>query len=171
MIYKIHKGRRRPRWWWKDIRLWHHKMSLSYRVMFDFDSAYDINGPDYEDVNKLFGIGYLWNHKVDSVRFGWNYNRDNGRINLFAYTHINGVMSFIKLCEVKRGVWYDLTIEVMQDRYYFGVTDAKSGLPISMPINYVKKTHDKQWSYQLHPYFGGTWPAPHLITLEMIRRW
>jgi hypothetical protein len=171
MTYTIHKGYHRARWWFKDIKVWRQKTSLSYRVMFGFNTAYDLHSDDNADVNKLFGIGYFWNHKTDSVRFGWNFNRDNGRISLFAFTHVNGVMDFIKLCDINRGVWYDLSIEVMQDRYYFGVNNAATGLPITLPVNFVKKTHHKHWCYLLHPLFGGNQPAPHLTTIEMIRRW
>lgn len=142
---------------------------MTYRVTFDFTANYDLQCDDNDDVNKLFGFGYFWNRK-ESARFGWNYNLQTGKINLFAYTHVNGEMSFQKLCEINRSYLYDLTLEELSDRYFFNVKDARSGLPVTLAVNSVSKMHQKKWSYHLGLFFGGNQKAPHSITVEITKK-
>lgn len=170
MKFTIKKGRHRPGNWWKCIRIWCNKKSLSYRVTFDFTANYDLQGPDNDDVNKLFGFGYFWNLHKESARFGWNYNLQTGKVNLFAYTYVNGQRSFTKLCEISRTYLYDLTLIELPDRYVFDVKDGRTGLPITLTINSVSKLHHKKWSYHLGLYFGGNQKAPHSITVEMTKK-
>jgi hypothetical protein len=172
MILTIHKGKRRPSGWWKLLRLWYGKRSITRLVWFDQTAKYELPAADQPDTNKLFGIGFLWNRK-HSARFCWNWNPDTDKVNLFAYYHragmkdslnVNGAMDFIKLMELDRFKFYRLTIRVKPGIYQFIVS--KSG---SLPgkTTEVSSGHNKKLSYWLGPYFGGTRKAPNNINIEM----
>jgi hypothetical protein len=168
MTFNIHTGKHRPGNWWKCIRLWYNKKSITRNVLFDFSAKYDLPGDDQNDVNKLFGIGYFPNHHKNSARFGWNWNINVGKINLFAYTWIDGHMSFTKLCELNPHVKYELTLVVFKSSYNFSVYDTrKQNVASSFAIPHNNKC---KWCFWLGIYFGGNKPAPHPITIEMKKK-
>jgi hypothetical protein len=173
MIFTTHKGKRRPAGWWKRLRLWRNKKTISVLVMFDQSAQYKLPADDQADTNKLFGLGFLWNRKY-SARFCWNWNEQTHKINLYAYFHragmtdsanVNGAMDFVKLMELELFQFYRLSLRVRPDNYEFLVS-SQSGQLEHKSIK-VSKGHKKRWSYWLGPYFGGTRKAPHDITFIM----
>lgn len=173
MTYTIHKGNHRPRWWF--FRLWpwfgYKVKSVSRKVCFAQNCWYQFKPPfgrerhpDQDDVNKLFGIGYMWNRK-NSARFGWNYNIATENINLFAYYHFNGNVEFTKICEVSIGINYLMILNIHSESYSFSVVNMVDG-SAEQPID-IRKRHDKEFSYNLGPYFGGNQKAPRDITIEI----
>lgn len=159
MILIIHRGKHRPSGWIRQLRVWFNKKSISRRVSFYSSCAYDLKGDDQADVNKLFGLGYLWNKK-DSARFGWNYSLITGKINIYAYVHLSGVVSFNKVCDVPMGAPTRMTIYINDHSYFFSVTNYAGKEVASTSID---KPHKKKLSYALGLYFGGNRVAPQDI--------
>ena len=167
MKQTIHTGHRKPRWWAFILFPWlaHDKKSVSRKVTFGLNCVYDLEGEEDDlDVNKIFGLGYLWN-KDDSARFGWNYNNITNRVDLFAYYHVNGLRDFTKICSVSVGLQYLMILNINDQSYSFSVASISTGDEIGNHI--VIKTHKKKWSYNMGMYFGGTLKAPHDITIEI----
>jgi hypothetical protein len=165
MISTIKKGKHRPGNWWRCLALWHKQNNISRQVAFDYSAKYLLPAEDTDDVNKLFGIGYLWNHHKESARFGWDWNDDKSTINLFAYTYVGGKRDFRKICEINRYVKYRLAIEVYPDGYEFTVFDINKSM--MMRSLFVVHHHKKKWSFHLGLFFGGNRTAPHPITIEI----
>lgn len=167
MIATIHKGKRSPPWAWLKLFPWirHNVKSVSRKVVFHENCRYDLPGDEDDlDVNKIFGIGYLWDKK-ESARFGWNYNNVTGKVDLFAYYHVGGVRDFKKICEVEIGKEYLMILNIYEPSYSFAVWSVGDGLPCGDTM--IPKTHKKTWSYNMGDFFGGTFPAPHDITIEI----
>lgn len=167
MLATINKNHCRPRWWFFLLWPWigHDKKSVTRKVCFGFNCVYDLPGTDDDpDVNKIFGLGYLWD-KNNSARFGWNYNNQTAKVDLFAYYHVNGQRDFTKICEVVIGVQYLMILNIHDSSYSFSVVNLSNGLSIGNMT--ISKTHKKKWSYNQGMYFGGTQKAPHDITIEI----
>lgn len=158
--YTISKGKHaaKPRMW----AVWRNKKSLAYRVTFDLNCKYNLGLPDQLDVNKLFGIGYLWHHHKDSARFGWRYNPDKNRIELFAYCYRSGNRVIEYMTDVDFNRSYDLTIAVHFDSYLFTVR--KDG---GVFTKEVKHYHEKKIGYALDVYFGGNQTCPHQMNIYL----
>lgn len=169
--YKVKKGKHdfRP----FQFGLYYNKTSLFYKVKFDSSCRYDLGDEDQKDINKLFGLGYFsWFKSIshtDSARFGWNYNRDNDRINLYSYCYVNGNPNFDyynPICHCKIDQEYEMYLGISLNNYNFIVWEGNNILnegSISIPHN-----HKKKISFLLSPYFGGNKTAPHpmMISLE-----
>lgn len=169
MKYTIHKGKRKPPFWWLSFRLWFCKRSITRLVYFNTSAKYDLPGTDDDpDVNKLFGIGYLWNHHTDSARFGWNYDQILGKVNIFAYTYVNGVRSFTRICQVNKFNFYRMTLIIRDGQYFFQVSNPRKPEEYSRYI--TEFSHKKKFCVKLGLYFGGSKPAPHNITIEIKKR-
>ena len=143
-------------------------------VMFDSSAAYDLpEEEDDDDVNKLFGIGYInGGHHQDSARFGWNYNKETGKVRLFGYCYVNGKRIIQQICEVPRHKKVQCHISIaLSNYYYFVVYDADRNSrwmllgEVSIPFTYNKK-----WKYMLGCYFGGNQPAPHTIKIKIAKK-
>lgn len=169
MIYTIHKGNHRS---WPIIfgLLIHPWMERD--VVFDETSEYDLEGTeDDDDVNKLFGFGYInGGHHEDSARFGWNYNKQTGRRRLFAYCYVNGMRIIQEICEVLPHKRFRLLISIYQNnRYVFMVHDGNENWH-QVGISEVAFTHNKEFKYKLGCFFGGNNPSPHDIKIELKRK-
>lgn len=166
MVHTIHKGKHRA---FPPIIGLHLKPWMERDVVFDNTAAYDLPGStDDDDVNKLFGFGYInGGHHKDSARFGWNYNNKNGRIRLFAYCYVNGMRIIQELCEVLPHKKVRLIIsESLGGRYVFSAHDGYNNW-WQMGVANIGFTHKKKWKYKLGCYFGGNNPAPQTITIKI----
>lgn len=166
MTITIHNNHRRPLWWIFLLWPWigRNKKSITREVCFGLNCDYDLQGTEDDfDVNKIFGIGYLWD-KNDSARFGWNYNNDTKKVDLFAYYHIDGNRDFTKIGECTIGISYIMILNIRDLSYSFSVVNTNTGLSAEMSI---PKTHKKKWSFNQGMYFGGTLKAPHDITIQI----
>lgn len=167
MKLTIHTNHRRPPWWIFLLWPWFacEKKSIARQVCFFPNCKYDLPGiEDDLDVNKLFGIGYFWN-KRESARFGWNYNNQTSKIDLFAYTHRGGQVDFVRICELMVASNYLLILNVHDLSYSFEVINLKDSEAVGL-LN-ISKAHKKKLSYNLGLYFGGTQKAPHDVTIEI----
>jgi len=161
MTYTIKKGRHRSG---LKIGLYWNKKCIAYKVMFDNSCKYHINGEDQQDINKLFGVGYLPTHHKDSARFGWRYNEDVNKVELFAYCYVNGKRQIKQIVTIPLNRWFDAEIKVYSDHYFFTIT--YNGIQYR---DIIKKTHSKKIGYRLNPFFGGNNPAPKTINIEIKR--
>lgn len=129
---------------------------LCYDVTFTNSCAYNI-GKEQEDINKLFGIGYLPHHHCNSVRFGWRYHINSNKIELFAYSYINSSRS-----------WDFLTFVNLNDKIRCRMQINRSGHALSIDeysLPHIVNLKPKKMGYILSPYFGGNTTAPHDIEI------
>ena len=157
ITYTIKKGRHysTPRL----FKLWFKSKPLSYRISFDQSCRYDI-GAEQGDINKLFGIGFIWHHQ-DSARFGWVYNKEADKIDIYAYCYVDGkrLAELFYSCGFDRS--YDFTIEPHFGSYIFKVRGT------TVYTKEIKHFHTKNICYPLMPYFGGTRKAPRDMHIHM----
>lgn len=150
----------------------HHDLQKMERVVeFDITAKYDHPGTyDDEDVNKLFGFGYMkGGHHEDSARVGWLWDVRTGKPNFMAYCYVNKERIIQPICEVFTNFKFLPCIEIINKRYQFSVYDAKNDYKNYGRVE-IPFTHDKTWSYQLGAFFGGQPPAPHDITIKISRK-
>lgn len=161
MKYKIPKGAHRARP--PLFGLWICKSIIQKQVCFTDSCRYDLPGADQFDTNKLFGIGYLFNHHVDSARFGWLWNPVKQKIEIAAYCYIGGERIIKTICEVDTNKEYVLKLRIVGGSYVFSVKEG-SYLINSCTIPF---SHKKKFGYPLGVYFGGSRKAPHSMAIEM----
>ncbi len=134
-------------------------------IRFDFSCKYDLVSDDQHDINKLFGIGYLWRqHKQDSARYGWHYDKLREKFILSAYCYVQGSRQVVYICEVVATKRYLLELKVLNGEYEFSVFHDDGYLISRQSVPFY---HKKNWSYALGPFFGGNRPAPHNMNFEM----
>jgi len=144
------------------IGLWLNKKTISYRVAFDLNCRYQFNNADQLDLNKLFGIGFLWSHHKDSARFGWRYNEDTNKIEVFTYCYVGGERISEYMTSLSFNRSYDFSITVEDDCYRFAVRKDNGTHGHTVFFN-----HRKRIAYPLGVYFGGNNPAPHSMNIYM----
>jgi hypothetical protein len=170
--FTIKKDKHRPNPWQriKQFAIWRNKKSMERIILFDITAKYELPIADQDDVNKLFGIGYLpGGHHKDSVRFGWNWNNETGRVRLFSYCYVNGERKIYELCEVINYHAWLLSIDVIGDVYSLTVRDALNTYYVVGGCD-VPFTHKKKLSYALGLFFGGNNAAPHDVNIKMKRK-
>jgi hypothetical protein len=139
---------------------WGNKI-LRYRVLFWKGCDYWLDGSDFMDTNKLFGVGYLPRHHMESARFGWRYD-NGGNIILSAYCYVNGERIINELCKVRLYQGVTCELHIAKTFYFFNVVQDEK----SIARQFVSKTHNKKFSYRLGVYFGGNQPAPQTMEIE-----
>ena len=142
---------------------------LSATVTFDSSCIYDIGKVDEQDWNKVIGLGFVGSkdqdvtvgippHQIDGARVGWRWNPQRGRIDLGAYTHVEGKRIDFKIAETALNTPTRLTIKIDYDRKLYQIM---GGRPIPF-------THNKTFAYKTGLYFGGNQPAPHRIRVKIV---
>ena len=145
-----------------------NKRIMARRVKFDLSCAYNLGNENQADINKLFGVGYLWNHHKDSARFGWNYNTETKKINIFAYCYVDRQRVYDKICEIELGKYYDLSLYLDKQDYTFYVKGDGDRLNIGEKVIHSPFC-EKVFGFLLGVYFGGNETAPHPMNLELIK--
>lgn len=139
---------------------------IQRKVMFLPSCKYELHGEDAEDINKLFGVGYLPTHHENSVRFGWRYNVDTNFIEVFSYCYVDGERLIKKLCDCYCGVDYYFNLLIGSRSYFLDVSRTSTpNTEIGQTI--VHKHHNKKLGYNLYPYFGGNQTAPRTIHIQI----
>lgn len=142
---------------------------VSATVTFDSSCIYDIGKVDEQDWNKVIGLGFVGSkdqdvtvgtppHQVDGARVGWRWNPQRGRIDLGAYTYVEGKRIDFKVAETALNTPTRLTIKIDYDRKLYQILGGK-------PIPF---THTKTFAYKAGLYFGGNQPAPHRIRVKIV---
>lgn len=139
---------------------------LSYDVIFDESAIYETQDPSNQaDINKLFGFSECNSNHIDnSIRFGWNWF--NNQLNIYAFQHQNGDISWVEMGNVELNKIYRYNIFLFEDYYELeieGLTAERLRLrrpTFSCEIGFY---------YRLFPYFGGNETAPQDIHIYMKR--
>ena len=161
--FNIKRGRHFCRWWWTKLfhPRWNHK---KWNIVFILsDNCYwtPPRNPDDNDINKLYGCGFGFNHHKNSWRIGWNpiFNKTNC-FNLYAYVYDEQDGHISKLIgEVKANKPYAVMVETIGDKYWYTCLDL--GAFIDLPN--VNKDYKLQ--FDLYFYAGGNNTAIHDMTL------
>jgi hypothetical protein len=161
VIYRIHKNHHRA--WPPHLAIWHNKYAIRKLVSFGYGCNYDLHSEDQEDTNKLFGIGYLWNHHEESARFGWLFK--DGKIQINAYLYIGGERSIDMLCMVPLNAKIEYHLMINPGYYTFKVKNPVNGIILAERDFHF--SHKKKWSFPLGVYFGGNRTAPQKMDIEM----
>lgn len=165
MTFSFKKGkyRARPLYWLHWFPLLVKPREIRRSVIFNYSTKYDLGTDDQYDVLKLFGCRF-GRRRRDSARFGWRFEPKVNKFFLYAYTYVNGVRNFEKICECVANFSYECTIKYQPGYYFFSVKNEKGSI---LGQTVVKNYHSKEIAWLLGPYFGGTTPAPHDMTLTL----
>lgn len=114
------------------------KKTMTITAKFDFNCLYDPT--QFDQINKLAGFSRGINLHESSVRIGWSVEAANPTmIMLWHYEYAHGVrLDPVKIKYVSPGETFTLELS---GGSWFG--------------------------YRLYPYFGGTKPAPHDMTISV----
>lgn len=130
---------------------------LQFTVRFDSSAIYTSNAASNQgDINKLYGFAEEGGHHENSARFGWNW--ENSKLNLFAYSYIEGERHSLPLGEAIIDKEYSCTIRLAPDAYIFNFNSNTRSISRSLNSNIAT-------GYLLYPYFGGDETAPHEIRI------
>lgn len=135
--------------------------SLRFEAKFDASAQYLFRDEGFQDSkNKLLGFADCNSlHHENSARFGWQWY--NNQLEIYAYCYVNSqrVEKFIGIVKLNEVNLYELFIT--EDSYIFQLNQ---GSPVAIERGSVCSTGVY---YMLWPYFGGTLPAPHDVTIAV----
>ncbi|HYC86464.1 MAG TPA: hypothetical protein VEB86_14625 [Chryseosolibacter sp.] len=134
---------------------------LRFEATFDQSAIYDFNDQAMQtNKNKLMGFADCNSmHHENSARFGWQWY--NNQLEIYAYCYVNGNRVEEFLGTVQPGVVNNYEIELTADAYVFYLNNEQ--------ITSIGRSVDcdKGAYYLLYPYFGGSLPAPHDVTIDI----
>lgn len=133
------------------------KKECSITKTFNFSNSclYHHGDADDYDINKLWGITFGINPLINSIRFGWNCENNDGNIELFVFRHTHGIMSYDKICTIKPETEYKYTIKILNGKARLFIDGGEEGC--------FTKEYDVNFSHFIvinKPYFGGNKCAP-----------
>lgn len=136
---------------------------LKYEICFSKNCIYNFGDIDDFDINKLFGISLGFHHK-NSIRFGWNIDKD--LIAIHSYCYKNGERFMNKLISIPTETIHTFEININNDYYELKIFNQNKNI-----IGWSKICKQKtiNWGYLLFPYFGGNKCAPHDMEIKMKR--
>ena len=147
------------------VGIWFGKKEIRRDITFFPSCKYNINDEDQEDTNKLFGIGYLPHHHIDSARFGWRYDVLQNKFIISAYCYVDEQRIIKELCTVDVMQTCTFIIKKEVDGYTFKVQPKH--LLYQVKSVFIPLYHTKYISYPLGFYFGGDKTAPHDMMIEI----
>ncbi len=134
---------------------------VSFMAKFDASARYHFDESGFQDSkNKLLGFSDCNSlHHENSARFAWQWYND--RLEIYAYCYVNSerVEQFIGVVEIDALNRYELSLT--ENAYIFQLNDSE---PVTIARGNVC---DSGVYYMLWPYFGGTLPAPHDVTIQI----
>jgi len=137
---------------------------FSYKIKFDKNCLYNLEGVDKWDINKLCGVNTSCGHHIQSARFGWRC-MDGKNIEILAYCYndkkrIGGFVDYI-LGTVKPGEIFECSIAIEDNEF---ILSLKKDSEIS--IKKLEKSNTSwKFKYFLFPFFGGNMTAPHKMNI------
>lgn len=135
--------------------------SLEFDAIFDASARYHFTDEGVQDSkNKLLGFSDCNSlHHENSARFAWQWFND--RLEIYAYCYVNSqrVEKFIGVVNTDEVNHYELSIQ--GEQYVFRLNHQE---PVSIERGSVCNAGVY---YMLWPYFGGTLPAPHNVTIQL----
>lgn len=130
----------------------------SFTARFDETAVYDLCNENQFDINKLMGFSDANSlHHDNSIRFGWNYNLETGRVDIFGYAYLDGERFYERITDIAIGQTTQFSILLTDESYELTVNGLDQ---LSIPRVVENK---KGIYYMLYPYFGGDEVAPHDI--------
>jgi hypothetical protein len=126
------------------------KKQISGNVEFIGDFYYHIE--KQKDSNKLIGLSDNFFHHQDSIRLGWRWSLEKGKIEIVVIIYSNKIRSIIPIDFIEENLKYDFKIEILNGYYKVNFNEI---------VRYFTRT--SKWSclrYKLNPYFGGITKAP-----------
>jgi hypothetical protein len=137
--------------------------TLTFYATFDYTAVYDLGDNALQtNKNKLMGFSDCNSmHHQNSARFAWQWY--GGRLEIYAYCYVNGARVEKYIGTVAIGSRNRYSIRCLQNHYEFSLNGEE--------VVTIQRgdTCDKGLYYMLWPYFGGSIPAPHDITLSIER--
>lgn len=150
---------------------------LNFTFRFSSNCLYSLGSVD-EDLkcNKLYGMsfgpihntttlwGRLFSKRAHSFRLGWNCEKQNGKIQLFAYYYNAGVRKIEYICDICVSQTYNCFM-------YFDRTSNKilvdvTGDGLNINTSYYFRFNDcLRWGLFLFPFFGGDMAAPNKMNM------
>lgn len=150
-----------PQGWHRSMALWYpmFRDTLKFQFYFSETGRYIFHDGNEEAVNKIVGFadGRL-NHHKNSFRIGWNYDSQNDRIRIYAYTYVDGV----------RGVWFlGFTNLFEENAVIVKCMKGQYRVIFNNEVFHIPRSKRIKWKYKhlLWPYFGGVRKAPHSIAI------
>ncbi len=141
-----------------------YKISLAPRLL-RFDVVF-LAGCDYEevsedDIHKLYGVNYGFDHHYRSVRIGWRYHRVYKMIELFTYAYVKGKRVMKHLMLVKQ--YEDVSISMYHSHRNEVQIQVDQGEKKALET--IKGIDQAGIRFKLFPYFGGNIVAPNDIKI------
>ncbi len=136
---------------------------LTFTAVFDHSAIYDLGDPALQsNKNKLFGFsGCNATHHENSARFAWQWF--GGQLEIYAYCYVNGERKEAFVGVVKPGEENLYEIQLTDNAYVFYLNNERKAVV-------SKNTSCEQGVYYLlYPYFGGSVPAPHDVSIKISR--
>ena len=133
--------------------------TLILTVRFDETARYNLNNTNQQDINKLFGFADCNSlHHENSARFGWNYNPESDKVDIFIYVYRQTQRIYEKIGSMEIGESKDMSISLEGNQYRFWFGDETKtvtrGTTCELGVYYL-----------LYPYFGGDEAAPQDIRI------
>lgn len=129
---------------------------LRFKALFHPNCVYDPQR-DPEQINKLYGMSYGLHHRA-SARIGWR--SDGSKIELLSYVYTGpSVRVADPIAWIDPAQWHTFTIRREKKLVRLAMDDGR-------PLEY-RLTAPWPIGYRLFPYFGGAFPAPHAMTIEI----
>jgi hypothetical protein len=145
--------------------------TIVWQCRFDTSCCYlmlDKNGKyleDQWDLNKLVGISFhYFNPHINTAMVGWRHNPEKHLIELVPYWHLDGKRYFREtdFVEILPNETFDVTI--ISDKKQKQVTTIiKTQKGIFSETKTIRKIGKRV--VLINPYFGGTSPAPCIMTV------
>lgn len=162
--YLIPQGEHRSVWFPRfHVKGDHFKM----KAQFNSSCRYRIPDSDQNDINKLGGLGYGFNHHQNSFRIGWRWNVKSKRVEIFSYCYIDGDVEYdlIYNCGDTATLSFDIRRVWFVERYKWVIHIEENGITSMRYVNAPQRLPD--YGFKLYPYFGGDHTAPHDIEIRM----
>lgn len=135
--------------------------TLSFRATFNETAVYHFDDSGLQDSkNKLLGFSDCNSlHHDNSARFAWQWY--NEQLEIYAYCYVNGERSEKFIGSVNLNEENRYLLKITDKSYVFQLNNQE---PVHMTRG---NTCDKGLYYMLWPYFGGTLPAPHDVSIKI----
>jgi hypothetical protein len=134
---------------------------LSFTAQFDESAAYDFGDAALQsNKNKLLGFSDCNSqHHENSARFAWQWF--NGKLEIYAYCYVNGIRIENYVGTVRVNEINLFEIRIVGNAYVFYLNGEESA-KVERGNSCRKGTY-----YLLWPYFGGSIPAPHDVSIAI----
>ena len=137
--------------------------TLEFYARFNETAIYDLGDNALQtNKNKLMGFSDCnSSHHDNSARFAWQWY--NGKLEIYAYCYVNGARVEQYIGDVAINTNNKYSIVRSEKHYEFSLNGEQI---VRIPRG---DTCNKGLYYMLWPYFGGSVPAPHDITIFIER--